>query len=154
MKIIKLKNGGTKEYNGDGVCTYYMPTGIYQIMSNGDHWPEEETHRADGPAIIWANGKKEYVIMGKYLPCKTPKEFREFMHNFRVRFAGEKNLFGWIEFFLELKPFGYGCEQHVVDDEVIDYYVDGQRCDRKETMRIYDERADAHYKLEHPTYKN
>jgi len=46
----------------DGLTAYYDKDGC--------------SHRTDGPAVIFSTGKREWWHHGKYIPCKTRKEFR------------------------------------------------------------------------------
>jgi hypothetical protein len=86
-KITKLPNGGV-------LCEYHYGNRSYQLNNklhredgpalehiNGNKWwfLNGQLHREDGPAFEGNNDDKEWWINDKRIPCKTQKEFEQFM---------------------------------------------------------------------------
>jgi hypothetical protein len=64
VKITKLPNGGE----------------LYEHSNGFKRWCLNfQYHREDGHAVEWPNGKKEWWINDKPIPCKTQKEFERLM---------------------------------------------------------------------------
>jgi hypothetical protein len=59
VKIIKLDNGGELRENNSGKYWYL----------------DNRLHRWDGPAAVWADGKKFWYIHGKQINCQSQEEF-------------------------------------------------------------------------------
>ena len=67
----------------------HNPYGPAYIGKSGykAYWIENNLHRLDGPARIWADGKLDYCINGKYL---IKEEFEK--HPERLKFLGKEHL--------------------------------------------------------------